>query len=96
MLRFNGELAIVARWVAVRKPCSEKSLQMNDDGKGSSNENARQLKALSELSDEVMSMLHAHPLRSPSIESDTVIGWLHQLYDIVQKGLGRPSHFSSN
>ena len=56
-------------------------------------DNRRQNQALVCLKDEIMSMLHAHPLRQPSIDSQYVINWLRQLYDEIQEGLGEPRHF---
>ena len=56
-------------------------------------ENKRQYAALSELSDEVMSMLHARQLREASLDSQTVTGWLRLIYDVVQVGLGAEPHF---
>ena len=56
-------------------------------------EHNRQYGALDSLHDEVMSMLHAHQLRQPSIESTTVVEWLRFIYDEVQVGMGRPTVF---
>jgi hypothetical protein len=56
-------------------------------------DNLRQSKSLSSLQDEMMSMLHAHALREPSIDSRQVIAWLQLLYDEVQVGLGESKHF---
>jgi hypothetical protein len=56
-------------------------------------ERNRQYQALSCLNDEVMSKLHAHPLRQSSIESKHVIAWLQLMYDEIQAGLGKPRHF---
>jgi hypothetical protein len=53
----------------------------------------RQVHALYELQDELMSILHAHPLRQPLVDSAKVTDWLRGLYDIVQEGLGKPRHF---
>lgn len=56
-------------------------------------ENKRQYAALSDIGDEVMSMLHAQQLREASLDSQTVTGWLRLIYDMVQVGLGGKSHF---
>lgn len=54
------------------------------------NQSGREQNALLELSDEIMSALHAEQLRHDSVPSSTVTQWLRQLYDIAQGGLGRP------
>ena len=54
-----------------------------------------QYNALVQVSDEVMSMLHAHPLRQEAIQSATVVNWLQGIYDLVEMGLGRPAHFAN-
>jgi len=59
-------------------------------------EHGRQHRALSYLGDEVMSMLHAHSLREPSMDSERVVGWLRLIYDEIQEGLGNPRHFVTN
>jgi hypothetical protein len=56
---------------------------------------SRQYEALSRLSDEVMSMLHADSLRQASIDSKQVVEWLRVVYDEVQNGLGNPPHFGT-
>ena len=53
----------------------------------------RQRNALIELSDEIMSILHAHQLKAPQMQSNEVREWIRGLYDLVQKGLGKPAHF---
>jgi len=50
--------------------------------------------ALVELSDEIMSMLHASHLRNEVVSSMIVRGWLQMLHDIAQTGLDRPQIFS--
>jgi hypothetical protein len=52
---------------------------------------ARQYDALVRLNDELMSMLHAHPLRADTVASTTVREWLRELAAIVDEGLGKPS-----
>jgi len=58
-----------------------------------SNQSGREQGALWELSDEIMSALHAEQLRHESVSSTTVKQWLCELYDIAQVGLGLPRHF---
>lgn len=50
--------------------------------------------ALVELSDEIMSMLHANHLRNEVVSSMVVRGWLQMLHDTAQNGLGRPRTFA--
>ena len=57
-------------------------------------EHSRQQQSLWSLNDEVMSALHAHPLRQPSIDSTVVVNWLRDIYDEVQVGLGKPRRFN--
>jgi hypothetical protein len=69
---------------------------MNSAAKQLEDENRRQYEALSCLNDEVMSMLHAHSLRQPLIDSEHVVDWLRFIYDEVQVGLGEPRHFEKD
>ena len=55
--------------------------------------NERQYNALVTINDEVMSILHAYALRQETIAADTVIDWMHDIYDLVQRGLDKPAHF---
>jgi hypothetical protein len=53
----------------------------------------RERNALLELSDEIMSLLHAEQLKHESVPSAMVTEWLRELYDIAQVGSGKSRHF---
>jgi hypothetical protein len=54
----------------------------------------RHIKALDAIGDEVMSILHAHNLKAPTVAAVTVVAWLRGIYDMVEVGRGRPPHFA--
>jgi hypothetical protein len=64
-----------------------------DDIEQLKRESVRQRDALYALNDEIMSMLHARPLREKTIGSEHVTRWLRRLYNITETGLGNRVHF---
>ncbi|WP_155844912.1 hypothetical protein [Arenimonas oryziterrae] len=54
----------------------------------------REIDALWDLNDEIMSCLHSQQLKGDAIPTSVVVAWLRGFYDTTRVGLGHPPHFS--